>query len=94
MIIRELKIVLISFLVLIAGGCAALPSRVEMDYGNSFKQARSNQILNPEAGKNLNLVSGFDGQAARTAIDNYRKDFEKPSQTNTAYTMSPKTLGK
>lgn len=93
MIIRDFKIVLISTLVLLAGGCTALHSRVEMDYGNSFKQARSNQILNPEAGKNLNLVSGFDGQAAQTAIENYRKGFEKPPQATTAYIMTPKALG-
>ena len=91
--IRDCKIVLISSLVLIAGGCTALHSRVEMDYGNSFKQARSNQILNPEAGKNLNLVSGLDGQVAQIVIENYRKDFEKPSPAAAAFTMAPKTLG-
>ncbi len=55
--------------------CAA--TRVEMDYGTSFKLAKFNQTLNPEAEKNLEPVTGFDGSAAQAAIGRYRKGFEE-----------------
>lgn len=66
---------------LISAGCAGMKqSRLEMDYGTSLKLARFNQILNPEAEKNLEPVYGFDGQAAKAAIEKYRKGFEKPAK--------------
>jgi hypothetical protein len=63
------------------------PSRLEMDYGTSFKLMKVNQIANPEAEKNLDPVAGMDGQAAKAALDKYRKDFEKPPAPP-AYTLS------
>jgi len=62
------------FLVII--GCAG-PSRVEMDYGTSFKLSKFNQTLNPDAEKNLEPVTGFDGSAAQAAVGRYRKGFEE-----------------
>ena len=77
------------FLILIAwitvvmffNGCA--PSRVEMDYGASYNLSKYNQILNPDAGKNLKPVEGMDGKAANAALEKYRKDFEKPAPAQT-----------
>ena len=77
-------------------GCAGLnqekvtlspPSRLEMDYGTSFHLMKFNQIADPEAEKNLEPVTGFDGQAAKATLDKYRKDFEKPAEAP-AYTLS------
>lgn len=61
---------------LISTGCAG-PSRLEMDYGTSVKLAKFNQIVNPQAEKNLEPVTGFDGEAAQAAIGRYRKGFEE-----------------
>lgn len=59
-------------------GCAGMKlSRVEMDYGASFKLARFNQILNPDAEKNLEPVSGLDGVVAGAAMGKYWESFEK-----------------
>jgi len=71
--------ILIGFMVmfLVSIGCAG-PTQLEMDYGTAFKLAKFNQILNPEAEKNLEPVVGFDGMAAKVTIDRYRKEFEKP----------------
>jgi len=63
------------------------PTRLEMDYGTSFNLMKFNQIANPEAEKNLEPVTGFDGQAAKANLDKYRKDFEKPTAAP-AYTLS------
>ena len=63
------------------------PTRLELDYGTSFNLMKFNQIANPEAEKNLEPVTGLDGQAAKATLDKYRKDFEKPAAAP-AYTLS------
>ncbi len=89
-------LMLLLTLSLISVGCAGLeqekvtlspPSRLEMDYGTSVNLMKFNQIANPEAEKNLEPVTGFDGQAAKATVDKYRKDFEKPAEPP-AYTLS------
>ena len=59
------------------------PSRLEMDYGTSAKLAVVNQTLNPEAAKNLEPVTGMDGEAAEGVAERYRKGFEKPAPPTT-----------
>jgi hypothetical protein len=55
-----------------------------MDYGTSAKLVKFNQILNPEAERNLAPVIGFDGRAAWAVIDRYEAGFEKsPAPTFT-----------
>jgi hypothetical protein len=85
---------LIGFVALffISVGCAG-PSRLEMDFGTSFKLTQSNQILDPGAEKNIEPVTGFDGRAAQAAIEKYRKDFEKPAPT-APFMLSIGTTGK
>ena len=54
--------------------------RLKKDYGNSQRLAISNQTLNPEAGKDLKPVYGFDGRAAEIVMEEqYIKRFEKPA---------------
>ncbi len=65
-------ITLFSFLLF---GCG--PSRLEMDYGTSFKLQKFNQTLNPDAEKNLALVEGLDGNAAAAVVGQYQKGFTK-----------------
>lgn len=67
-------------LMIVLTGCATGPTRLEADYGTSFKLAISNQILNPEAGKNLKPVEGIDGKAAEAALERYRESFKKPPE--------------
>jgi hypothetical protein len=71
---------------LISVGCAG-PTRVEMDYGTSFKLSKFNQTLNPEAEKNLEPVTGFDGGAAQGTIGRYQKGFEEKPPAPT-FTLS------
>ena len=69
---------LLSVLFLLATTLAACaPSRLEMDYGTSFKLQKFNQIADPEAGKKVEPAEGMDGKAAKTAKDIYEKGFEK-----------------
>ena len=55
---------------------------LESSWGRSFESAKHNQILNHEAGKNLDPVVGLDGQIAEATIGKYRKDFTKPPSEN------------
>ncbi len=66
-----LCIVFVIFLFACAG-----PTRIEKNFGKSVKQARASQTLDPEAGKNLEPVTGLDGKAAKGAIEKYRMTFE------------------
>ncbi len=59
-------------------GCTSAPATLGPDYGAAYGLAVHNQILNPEAGANLQPVSGLDGQGATKVMDKYRKSFEKP----------------
>jgi len=79
-------------LFLMAMACAG-PSRLEMDFGTSGKLSKFNQILDPQAGKNLDPVEGLDGGAAKAATEKYRKEFEKPAPPTT-YSLSVGSIGK
>jgi hypothetical protein len=71
-----LILALLSFTIGSLISCAA-PTRVEMDYGTSYKLQKFNQTANPEAEKNLAPVQGLDGQASSAAINKYHKEAEK-----------------
>jgi hypothetical protein len=73
------KIAILCALAFAAGllaSCAA-PTRLETDYGTSYKLQKYNQIANPDAEKNLKPVEGLDGQAAAAAMTKRQKEFEK-----------------
>ena len=50
---------------------------LDMNFGKSFESAKNNQILNPDAGKNLEPVVGLNGVEAEYGVDKYKKSFEK-----------------
>lgn len=80
-------------LIFILGSCVTSgSSRVEDDFGNSFRRAKANQLYDPEAWKNIDPVTGFDGRAAQAVLDTYQKDFEKPGQP-TPFVLSLENMG-
>ena len=77
-----LIVVLAMFSVSLWGCAGNIPEAQRVDYldmnfGNSFESAKNNQILNPDAGKNLEPVVGLNGEAAEQGVDKYKKSFEK-----------------
>ena len=84
-------------ILLITAGCnhyGALPK----DYGNSYNSAKSGQILNPGASKNLKPVTGLPGNAADANMKKYAESFAPagpagPQQTPSALLMTPLSLG-
>jgi len=61
---------------LLVGACA--PTTISPNWGTAYQQMRASQILYPTAGENLMPVEGQDGKANATAMNTYRKTFEKP----------------
>jgi hypothetical protein len=72
--------------------CAA-PTRVEMDYGTSYKLQKFNQTANPDAEKNLAPVQGLDSRASAGAVEKYQKEFEK-EQKAPSYIFNLGTSGR
>lgn len=52
-------------------------STVNRNWSRSYETAIFNQVLNPDADKNLNLVSGFDGTASVNNVKKYKNSFKK-----------------
>ena len=77
---RATLCVLSTTLALFLISSCAQPSRVDKNYGKSVKQALVNQILDPEAERNLEPVTGLDGKAGQASIGKYRKTFEQPRE--------------
>ncbi|UCF95254.1 MAG: hypothetical protein JSW39_14240 [Desulfobacterales bacterium] len=68
--------------VLMVGGCEHIPSArqdtlLNRNFGRAFETAKHNQILNPNADKNLQPVEGLDGQLVEQNMETYRKGKEK-----------------
>jgi hypothetical protein len=60
----------------IVGGCA--PTTLGENWGTAYQTMKANQVSNPAAGEQLDPVVGQDGRVAATAMEAYRKGFEKP----------------
>lgn len=73
--------------------CATQPTRVEMDYGTSYKLQKFNQTANPDAEKNLAPVQGLDSEASASTVKKYHKEFEKQEKAP-SYTSGMGTLTK
>ncbi len=72
---RCLTIIVLIAALSIFSGCGA--TQLDKNWGKSFESAKSNQILNPEAGQNLDPVVGLDGQATERVLGTYRNGFEQ-----------------
>ena len=79
---RGLRIILVIVIgaVQLAACTSSMTGRVEMDHGTSYQLALHNQILNPDAEKNLAPVYGFEGAAAQATLEKYDKSFSKETQ--------------
>lgn len=59
--------------------CACAPTTPQLDkkFGDSVRQTRAQQIMNPQAGGDA-PVNGVDGVVARETIGRYRGSFREP----------------
>ena len=90
--IKKFSLFFVCIILLFLGvGCSG-PNRLDRDRGNSFHLAIANQTLHPESAKNLEPVTGMDGEAAQTVTERYRKDFEKTAPA-LPYTLTIGPIG-
>jgi hypothetical protein len=76
MLTRCLTLIGLIATLLIFSGCGTKETMLSRNWGSSFESAKQSQILNPEAGKNLDPVVGLDGQAAGNNMEKYRQEFK------------------
>jgi len=72
---------------LIFSGCGPRETMLSRNWGNSFESAKQSQILNPEAGRNLEPVVGLDGQVAGNNMEKYRQGFKKDTSKEMTITI-------
>lgn len=61
---------------LVFGACSN--ATISPNWGVAYQEMRAKQVLDPMAGEKLDPVEGQDGKVNATAMETYRKGFEKP----------------
>ncbi len=72
-------------LALMVVGCASETPRIDANWGVSHELAKANQIMDPDADRNLEPVSGVSGEVAKKVNDKYTQSFEKEAPPSTTY---------
>jgi hypothetical protein len=90
MLTRYFALIGLTAALLISSGCSAKETMLDRNWGSSFESAKSNQILDPEAGKNLDPVLGLDGQAVGISMEKYRQGFNKEKSEGLSLTINNK----
>ena len=68
-------------------GCAPTTPNLDRHFGEGLNLAKAQQTLNPQAGRNLDPVSGIDGKAAKSAYDEYQKSYRTPVPPSNSFTI-------
>ena len=68
-------------MVSLSWGCGGTPfhqdSTLDKNWGRSYETAKYNQILDPEAAKNLDPVTGLGGDPTDYNVNKYKESFKK-----------------
>jgi hypothetical protein len=59
-------------------GCATSTPNYDLKFGRALRDAKMNMIINPDAGKNPDMVVGMDGKSAREGIILYQNTSKAP----------------
>jgi hypothetical protein len=90
MLTRCLTLIGLIATLLIFSGCGPRETMLSRNWGSSFESARQSQILNPEAGKNLDPLVGLDGLATGNNMEKYRQGFKKETSKGMSITINNK----
>ena len=83
---------LIATFVILLGCSTSRLYKLDENWGRSVEEAKTNQILNLEAQKNLDPVVGLDGQSGQNVIKKYRQSFGQDAPKKEGSTSSTKSL--
>lgn len=73
---------------LLLGACSSATPNYDSKFGLSVLQARQNMIINPEAGKEPDVVAGIEGKQAVNALTQYERSFAPVQQPATPRIIS------
>lgn len=68
--------------------CMPLTPHLDSHFGDAANIVKAQQIINLDAAENTDSVSGVDGKAAQSAMENYDKSFKTPPKTTISNTIS------
>ena len=88
---RYLILIVSIALLQMSTGCAGT-TELDRNWGRSFDTAKSSQILNPDAQKNLDPVVGLGGGAAEMIMEAYRGSLA-PAEGEESYTVNLGSIG-
>jgi hypothetical protein len=97
MLKRTIALIMACSMLILFAGCSSTgnifqeETALDKNWGRSVETAKYNQIVDPEAGKNLKPVEGLNGVAAGHTVDKYEKSFkEKATEQSTTTTTIQK----
>lgn len=67
--------------------CAQRTPVLDSQFGTAVTMLKAQQVLNPEASRNTDPVSGMDGRAAVSAYGEYQKSYRAPPPPSNAFTI-------
>ncbi len=67
-----------ALLLVLMAGCVSGTPHYEARFGDAVREARNKMIIDPDAGKNPDQVTGIDGKAARETMLRYQDSFKQP----------------
>ncbi len=85
--IRISILLLFSSLIFCAGCAEKRMTGLDSDFGSSYRLSKYNQVLNPEAERNLEPVTGIGVDESVVIVQQYFKTFER-SKKECGYTFS------
>ena len=75
-------------LISLLAGCAATTTPVlDSHFGESVALLKAQQIMYPDAYRNMDPVSGMDGKAGASAYQRYQKSFTTPEPQTNVFTI-------
>lgn len=73
--------ILLTFAAALSGCAGPATPRLDAAFGESVRQARAMQIINPAGSTNADPVTGIDGRSGRAAMERYQESFRSPPKT-------------
>ena len=93
MIKKTIALTMACAMLALSAGCSSSgpvyeETLLDKNWGRSVETAKYNQILNPEAGKDLTPVEGLSGNAADNSVQKYENSFKKETKQESTSTTA------
>lgn len=77
----------VALLLLAVAGCASQSPNLDSHFGEAVNLVKAQQMINPDAWRNADPVTGIDGKAGKSAYDQYQKSYRTPEPPTNAFTI-------